>query len=83
MNCKYLQILNDANASTYVSGVGIHWYHGNDMSVLSQTHTNHPTKFLLATEACTGSGLFDTAVILGNWERGEEYSFDILQVSTN
>ncbi|XP_072026597.1 lysosomal acid glucosylceramidase-like [Amphiura filiformis] len=72
-------ILNDDNASAYVSGIGIHWYQGNDMSVLTQTHSNHPTKFLLATEACTGYGIFDTPVILGNWARGEEYSHDILQ----
>ena len=78
--CFSTQILNDKDAASYVSGIGIHWYHG-DFTVVSKTHTNHPSKFILATEACNGYELFHNAVNLGDWGRGEIYSNDIIQVS--
>ncbi|XP_072018680.1 lysosomal acid glucosylceramidase-like [Amphiura filiformis] len=74
-------ILNDPEAASYVSGIGVHWYWDtfSPASVLNQTHANHPSKFLLGTEACAGSGMFEDAVILGSWERGEDYSHDIIE----
>ena len=74
--------MNDPEAASYVSGIGVHWYWDNysPASVLNETHHNHPDKFLLGTEACAGSGLFEQAVVLGSWERGEDYSHDIIEV---
>ena len=63
-----------------MSGIGVHWYRGSDYTVLNRTHANHPTKFILATEACSGYEIIAPAVVLGSWSRGEDYSHDILQV---
>lgn len=76
-------ILNDQEAASFVSGIGIHWYRGSDYTVLNRTHANHPTKFILATEACSGYEIIAPAVVLGSWSRGEDYSHDILQDLNN
>lgn len=46
-------VLEDNETESYVYGVGIHWYQ-DEFSVynIKKTYERHPTKFLLATEAC-------------------------------
>ncbi|VDL68327.1 unnamed protein product [Nippostrongylus brasiliensis] len=75
------KIFNDVEAAQYVDGIGVHWYLNflTPPSVLATTHKRHPTKFILATEACTGSAVVH-GPILGDWYRGEEYAADIITV---
>ena len=47
--------------------------------VLDDVHDNFPDKFIMFTEACTGSYPWDLQmVLLGSWERGQEYVNDII-----
>lgn len=74
-------VLSDANASKYIAGIGFHWYTNvfAPPTLLDLTHDAHPDKFILATEACEGSSPIETQkVILGSWERAENYASDIL-----
>ncbi|VDN06504.1 unnamed protein product [Thelazia callipaeda] len=73
-------VFKDAKAAEYVSGIAVHWY-ADFVSVkrLSETHNRHPNKFILATEACTGSKPFEHSPILGDWSRGDQYAHDIIQ----
>lgn len=50
--------------------------------LLRKTHEQFPSKFVLATEACNGAFPWNenNKVDLGSWERGENYSEDIIQV---
>ncbi|KAH3755973.1 glycoside hydrolase family 30 protein [Pelomyxa schiedti] len=68
------EILDDADASQYIDGIGVHWYWVfEDFYRLDAVHDSYPSKFLLATEACNCHG-----VKLGDWSRGEKYGKDIL-----
>ena len=65
----------------YVDGWAVHWY--TDFlglpGVLDYVHDQYPDKFILFTEACTGANPWDfQKVLLGSWERGQEYINDIL-----
>ncbi|XP_077988535.1 lysosomal acid glucosylceramidase-like [Glandiceps talaboti] len=73
-------VLGDPDAAQFVSGIAIHWYLDFiiPVGILSDTHNKHPEHFILATEACAGSDPGDKPVLLGNWERGESYSHDII-----
>lgn len=52
------------------------------VSKLNQTHSLFPDKFILSTEACSGSVPFlEPKVDLGSWQRGQYYSSDIINVS--
>ena len=46
------EILNDTTTNGYVDGVAVHWYgdRNSNPDVLSQTHSKHPSKFILMTE---------------------------------
>ncbi|XP_071793951.1 lysosomal acid glucosylceramidase-like [Asterias amurensis] len=84
---SYVQtILSDAEAAKYISGTGVHWYADfffDSPSVMTDTHNLFPDKFILSTEACNGYLPDSPAVVLGSWERGEEYSHDIMQDLSN
>uniref|UniRef100_A0AC35UCB4 Glucosylceramidase n=1 Tax=Rhabditophanes sp. KR3021 TaxID=114890 RepID=A0AC35UCB4_9BILA len=73
-------VLEDSEMDKYVDGVGVHWYMDNifPASNLEETYKKHPTKFVLGTEACTGSTIFSKGPIPGNWNRGESYLFSII-----
>lgn len=45
-------MFEDAEVSSYVGGIGVHWYEDEiyPISALSHTHERHPDKFILATE---------------------------------
>uniref|UniRef100_A0AC34RJJ5 Glucosylceramidase n=1 Tax=Panagrolaimus sp. JU765 TaxID=591449 RepID=A0AC34RJJ5_9BILA len=78
------KLLADPEAAKYVDGIGVHWYQ-DDYSLptaLTDVHNAHPTKFILATEACT----YAAAGMAGDWGRALQYSYDIitdLQVGLN
>ena len=76
-------MLDDPDAAQYVSGIGVHWYWDNivDAERLNATHHAHPDYFMLGTEACEGHLEWEEEVILGSWERGESYSYSIIEVS--
>ncbi|EFA07058.2 lysosomal acid glucosylceramidase [Tribolium castaneum] len=73
--------LKDNSTRSYIDGVAIHWYLNNivPITVVNETHSHFPEKFILATEACNGIQLGVGPVVLGSWERGEYYSFDIIE----
>ncbi|KAI6217975.1 Glucosylceramidase [Aphelenchoides fujianensis] len=45
---------------------------------LNEVHDHHPTKFILATEACNGYSFLDHGPNLGSWEGGEAYGTSII-----
>jgi len=76
------EIMANPEASKYVSGWAIHWYLDflGFAFTLDQVHNMFPDKFILYTEACTGSNPWDlTKVLLGSWERGQMYVNSILE----
>lgn len=77
------EVFEDERALKYVSGIAVHWYTDDVLpfpSALDQAHELFPDKFLLYTEACNGDKPWDTEkVMLGSWERGENYLFNIIE----
>ncbi|NXY38589.1 GLCM Glucosylceramidase, partial [Pomatorhinus ruficollis] len=74
-------VLGDEKAARYVHGIGIHWYLdfiGPIKDTVLPTHELFPDYFILATEASIGSHFWERNVILGCWERGNQYSHSIL-----
>eukprot|EP00076_Gallus_gallus_P012293 XP_015129515.2 glucosylceramidase-like isoform X1 [Gallus gallus] len=74
-------VLEDEQAARYVHGIGIHWYLdfiGPIQDTVVPTHELYPDVFILATEASVGSHFWERDVILGCWERGNQYSHSIL-----
>ncbi len=47
---------------------------------LDDVHEKFPDVFILPTEACAGSVPYSKHVILGSWERGEQYGHSIMEV---
>ncbi|XP_071785392.1 lysosomal acid glucosylceramidase-like [Asterias amurensis] len=75
-------IYQDEEAAKYLSGMAVHWYmskNDDTYDILTKTHQEFPDKFIIASEACEGYQLFTKSVKLGAWERGERYSYDIIQ----
>lgn len=74
---------NDSDAKNYVAGIAFHWYLNFFVPaiLLTKTHDLFPNVFLLSTEACEGSQPFQRRVNLGDWQRGENYASDIINVS--
>ncbi|XP_044577072.1 lysosomal acid glucosylceramidase-like [Cotesia glomerata] len=65
----------------YIAGIATHWYMDNYFSIdlYDRTHSAFPNKFLLMTEACTGSASWDIPKVrLGSWQRGERYITSII-----
>uniref|UniRef100_A0A8C3ELE5 Glucosylceramidase n=1 Tax=Corvus moneduloides TaxID=1196302 RepID=A0A8C3ELE5_CORMO len=74
-------VLEDEKAARYVHGIGIHWYLdfiGPIQDTVLPTHELFPDYFILATEASIGAHFWERDVILGCWERGNQYSHSIL-----
>ena len=67
-------------AKKYSAGTAVHWYFDAYVPpvVLDLTHNAFPDKFILLTEASTGS-LEIPNIILGSWERGQRYILSILE----
>ena len=53
------QMFNNEQAKEYIAGTAVHWYGDFFVPplVLDQTHSSYPDKFILMTEACTGTFL--------------------------
>ncbi len=62
-------------------GIAVHWY--LDMYVnpnlLDHTHELMPDKWIFGSEACAGAGPFSKHVILGGFDRAEQYAKYIIQ----
>ncbi|XP_053133299.1 lysosomal acid glucosylceramidase-like [Hemicordylus capensis] len=79
-------VLKDPVASSYVSGIGIHWYLdflAPAYQMLSLTHQLFPGYFLISTEASAGFMFWEPRVVLGSWDRGSQYSNSILKSLNN
>lgn len=69
-------------ANELFSGTAFHWYTDDFFSPmrLNQLHDKYPDKFMLMTEACTGSAIWERIKVkLGSWERGQRYILDIIE----
>eukprot|EP01013_Petalomonas_cantuscygni_P043416 TRINITY_DN8177_c0_g1_i1.p1 TRINITY_DN8177_c0_g1~~TRINITY_DN8177_c0_g1_i1.p1 ORF type:complete len:566 (-),score=55.23 TRINITY_DN8177_c0_g1_i1:503-2200(-) len=76
-------------SSSYVSGIGVHWYAAVDdlfdhfkmvADVAERYGLSNASsdRFILGTEACNGYiPVLDSGPILGDWERGMRYAHDI------
>ncbi|XP_012528783.1 lysosomal acid glucosylceramidase isoform X2 [Monomorium pharaonis] len=75
-------MFKNPKAEKLFSGTAVHWYADNYFSPfrLNELHDTYPDKFILLTEACTGSSPLDIRkVILGSWERGQRYALNIIE----
>jgi glucosylceramidase len=74
-------VFADKEAVKYVSGIAFHWYANRNtpISIMDKVHDAQPEYFLLSTEAC--NGLKDGKLMLGGWENGESYAYDIITVN--
>ncbi|XP_042296852.1 lysosomal acid glucosylceramidase-like isoform X2 [Sceloporus undulatus] len=76
----------DSKAYRYVHGIGLHWYLDFIAPItdtVAATHQLYPDYFLISTEACAGSHFWERDVILGSWDRGNQYSRSILSNLNN
>ncbi|XP_071867112.1 lysosomal acid glucosylceramidase-like isoform X1 [Bombus fervidus] len=76
------RVFEDKKAKKYIVGTAVHWYTDSIAPpiLLDLTHNNAPDKFILMTEACTGTGTSTyPKVALGSWSRGQEYILSIIQ----
>ncbi|KAJ8713063.1 hypothetical protein PYW08_008367 [Mythimna loreyi] len=76
-----LMIAEHHKALDYIDGIGVHYYTDfiTPASVLSQVGKSYPDKFIIATEACEGTMLFEKHhVDLGSWTRAKKYLIDII-----
>ncbi|GMT24735.1 hypothetical protein PFISCL1PPCAC_16032, partial [Pristionchus fissidentatus] len=78
-------LYSDPEASKYIAGVGVHWYMDGftSASKLIATHEAHPDKFILATEACSGSSFPHHGPAFGEWARAETYARSIIEDLNN
>ncbi|XP_060111216.1 LOW QUALITY PROTEIN: lysosomal acid glucosylceramidase-like [Heteronotia binoei] len=71
----------DSEAHRYIHGIGLHWYLDFIAPIddtVGLTNQMFPDYFLLSTEACAGSQFWERDVILGSWDRGNQYSRSIM-----
>ncbi|XP_018326581.1 glucosylceramidase-like [Agrilus planipennis] len=76
---KYL--LNDEKVAEYLDGFSVHWYWNIifGRSFLKRASEEISNKFVISSEACSGSYLVTPHVILGSWIRGLLYAIDIIE----
>lgn len=63
----------DSKASSYIWGIGFHWYSGDHFEALDAVHERFPDKKMMFTEGCQEGG-----VHLGSWDTGERYGHDMI-----
>ncbi|KAK7085837.1 hypothetical protein SK128_017034 [Halocaridina rubra] len=81
-----MPMLEDPDSSQYIDGTAVHWYSDKWVgpSVMDETHSFFPEKFLLYTEACEGWDVTGPeSVSLGSWNRAENYVHSILENSNH
>jgi glucosylceramidase len=66
-------MFDDRAASSYVYGVGIHWYMGDNYDDLKLVHDVYPDKKIWFTEGCQEGGPHR-----GDWAVGERYGHSII-----
>uniref|UniRef100_A0A6P7FTB9 Glucosylceramidase n=2 Tax=Diabrotica virgifera virgifera TaxID=50390 RepID=A0A6P7FTB9_DIAVI len=68
-------------AKQYIDGIGVHWYLDSISPTfdLDLTHNFYSDKFIIGTEGCRGNIPFEPDVILGSWQRGEDYVKSIME----
>ncbi|OGT48042.1 MAG: hypothetical protein A3E83_05315 [Gammaproteobacteria bacterium RIFCSPHIGHO2_12_FULL_41_20] len=84
---KRTEMLNDPEVAQYVDGTGLHWYvnYSPFLANLDKAYqmldqaSPKSQRFIIGTEACTGSLPMPNGPALGNWARGESYAHDIIQ----
>ena len=78
-------VLSDPVAESFVDGTAIHWYWNilSPASTTTEVHDEHPSKFILASEACDGWSPFEHQVWLGDWSRAEDYVISIVEDLNN
>ncbi|CAH1102131.1 unnamed protein product [Psylliodes chrysocephalus] len=76
---SYDKIFAEKEVLKYIDGISLHWYYGNEENahILEDFHNKYPDKLILYTEAC--NGYIANNILLGSWERGEDYAADIIQ----
>lgn len=70
------------NATEYFDGIAVHWYADKyaPASLLTDTATAFPNKFIISTEASSGDKPWDIhGPLLGSWGRFEDYTLDIIE----
>jgi len=79
-----LSVLADEKVRNYISGMAFHWYSSgliapySQLSKLTQS-LKGKIDYVVMTEACAGAMPFSKHVDVGNWDRGESYSMDIIE----
>lgn len=73
-------MLEDPEASKYISGVAFHWYMNDEYENLNFISKLYPDKFIISSEACNGFLPFQTKPLPGNWDRGTAYMLDIIKM---
>lgn len=68
----------DAQASQYLWGAGVHWYMSEDFENLDRLHREFPDKHLLFTEGCCAWSTPE-----GTWDAGEFYAHEIINDLNN
>uniref|UniRef100_A0ABM5F3J1 Glucosylceramidase n=1 Tax=Pogona vitticeps TaxID=103695 RepID=A0ABM5F3J1_9SAUR len=85
-NWAKVVLSEDSQARRYVHGIATHWYLDFIAPIadtVAITHQLFPDYFLISTEACIGSHFWERDVILGSWDRGNQYSRNILENLNN
>ena len=67
------KMFDDAEASKYVHGIGIHWYMGDNYDNLKLINDIYPEKAIWFTEGCQEAGPH-----LGDWGVGERYAHSMI-----
>lgn len=76
------RVLNFSPETTkYFDGIAVHWYIDAlvNAKLLDMTHDLMPDKWIFGTEACAGSMPFEKHVVLGSFNRAENYAKYIIQ----
>lgn len=74
------------NATEFLDGIAVHFYADKEVpaSMLSETASLYPDKFIISTEACAGDKPWDVhGPVLGSWTRFELYTLDIIEDLNN
>ncbi|KAM3959510.1 lysosomal acid glucosylceramidase-like isoform 1-T2 [Aphomia sociella] len=68
-------------ADKYIDGLAVHFYFDELVppEIFSKSVEDHPEKFILNTEASTGVSDKENPVLLGSWDRAQQYIKDIIQ----
>ncbi|GAB3522595.1 glycoside hydrolase family 30 protein [Photobacterium alginatilyticum] len=67
------KMFDDADASKYVYGIGIHWYMGDNYDNLKLVNDIYPDKKIWFTEGCQEFGPH-----IGEWQVGERYAHSMI-----